>query len=63
MTSVRGISATGQSPHVATGGTCDPGVQVGQAGKDSVTSLCRLQPRISRHKAEAAAGLPPGGAY
>lgn len=62
MTSTGGITATGESPHVPTGGTCDLKVRVGQAGKDSVTSLCRLQPRISRHKAEAAAGFPPGGA-
>lgn len=60
MTSTRGIPAAGKSPHVPTGGTCDLGVRVGQAGKDSVTSLCRLQPRISRHKAEAAAGFPAG---
>lgn len=38
-TSTGGITATGRSPHVPTGGTCDLRVRVGQAGKDSVTSL------------------------
>lgn len=59
MTKTGGTTGTGKTPYRPTGGTCDLGVLVGQARKDSVTSPCRLQPSVSRHKVEAAARNPP----
>lgn len=60
MTKTGGTTVTGKTPHVLTGGTCDSGVRVGQARKDSVTSPCRLQPPISpQHKPDTAEGTAP----